>query len=320
MTALDPVFNDLSSQPLATDMPTAYSRISTFITLIVQLPTYGLGPGLRIPQNFYILEIAKNYNIHNWTYDHYVPAEERTFLLTLATKSPYLDQVPSDVMVREPLIEVSIAKMKSDALNAAYLLDVPLISFRQPPWEKSYIDAECLDLSSDGETGPEKITLINLSKSEHLSFHSDWIRKRRKREITTMSDLWSQRTHLFPSLVFCPVVEGQVVNVGTNDPHFQQIINKLFELETYFTNWRHGGFDRNMLTKCNPVSEETCNHKRYKHYYHFRTANDMEVIANWHLYLTPGAWRLYFNIDEVSRRCVICHIGKKLPDVTYGRI
>jgi hypothetical protein len=88
-------------------------------------------------------------------------------------------------------------------------------------------------------------------------------------------------------------------------------------LDEYFAEWFPGGFDPGAFPKCNPASPETL--ARYPMDYRFSTEDGRHVVASWHLYLTPGKGRLYFETDGRSRRGIICHIGDKLPDTTYGR-
>ena len=107
------------------------------------------------------------------------------------------------------------------------------------------------------------------------------------------------------------------MRLRTSEPRFHQVVNKLFDLENYFAGWVTGGFDPGAFPKCKPVSPETL--ARYSGDYLYTTVNANRVVANWHLYLTPGKGRLYFEADSASRRGIVCHVGDKLPDVTYGR-
>ena len=135
-----------------------------------------------------------------------------------------------------------------------------------------------------------------------------------------MQQLWGERVALFPNLVFCAGVEAQLVAVHYSDPHFRQIITKLLELQSYFEDWRAGGFDPKAMTKCNPTSRQTLEHREYGSSYIFLNPAGGSVVCGWHLYLTPGAWRIYFAPDATSRRGIVAHVGVKLPGVRYGVI
>ena len=314
---LQPVFNDLSAAPLAADLTGALERMSRLIELLRDAPEHGLDPGLRIPQTFHTLLLCPNYCISDWLYDTRAPREQTNFLLTLATRSPYLDQTPDAIQRRELLVDVRLNEHSSDALRAAYLLDAPLFSFLEAPWDIAYISCEFEELVDDTLTPPRLVSLPNIAKIAHFEIHGDWIRGRRRRSVASARDLWDRRDTLFPHLEFCPSIEGQIMGLRPSEPRFQQVVNKLFDLENYFAGWVAGGFDPNAFAKCKPASRETI--ACYSNDYRYITYDADTVVANWHLYLTPGKGRLYFEADGVSRRGIVCHVGDKLPDVSYGR-
>jgi hypothetical protein len=314
---LEPIFNDLSAEPAALDLASAFERMSRLIELLRAAPDHGLDPGLRIPQTFHGLFIGPEYRIWDWLNDPRVPREQTLFLLTLATRSPYLDQVPDAIQERALLVDLRVDESKSDGLRAAYLLQVPLFSILQPPWDGPFIDCECEELIDESLAPPQTFRLPNLALVSHFTTHVDWICVRRKRSIASGQELWERRRGLFPHLEFCPSVRGQLLALRPSEPRFLQIVDKLFDLEAYFAGWVSGGFDPSAFPKCNPASTETL--ARYLDDYQFSTEDGQIVVASWHLYLTPGKGRLYFEADSGSRRGVICHIGDKLPDTTYGR-
>jgi hypothetical protein len=314
---LEPVFNDLSADPPVLDVGASLERMWGLVELLRVAPDHGLGPGLRIPQTFHSLCLGPEYRISDWLNDDRVPREQRLFLLTLATRSPYLEQTPDAIQERALLTDVRFRGMRSDALRAAFLLELPLLSFLNAPWDQAVIQCECEELIDDELTPARDLQLPNLSKVPHFTVHAEWIRNRRRRSVATTEDVWNRRGELFPNLDFCPAVEGQLVAVRPSEPRFQQIINKLFDLDAYFASWTVGGFDPGAFAKCNPASPETL--ARYPSDYRFLMADGGYVTASWHLYFTPGKGRLYFAADGALRRGVVCHIGDKLPDSTYGR-
>jgi hypothetical protein len=314
---LEPVFNELSAEPPALNVAVAFERMSRLIELLRTAPDHGLDPGLRIPQTFHACALSPDYRIWDWVNDSRVPMEQRLFLLTLATRSPYLDQAPEVVQERALLVDLRVGGIEADGLRTAYLLQTPLFSFFQTPWDCPLIDCMCSELVDDSLGAPHAVQLPNVAVVSHFATHADWIRARRQRTISSGHDLWKRRDWLFPHLEFCPPVQTQLLPLRPSEPRFQQVIDKLFDLETYFTAWGNGRFDRFAFPKCNPVSPETLS--RYPEDYRFSNGRGQQVVGNWHLYLTPGKGRLYFDADSASRRGVICHIGDKLPDVTYGR-
>lgn len=313
---LEPVFNDLSAEPPASDLVAAFERMSRLVELLRAGPDHGLDPGFRIPQTFHGLALGPSYRIWDWLNDTRVPREQTLFLLTLATRSPYLDQAPDAIQERALLVDLRVGGIESDGLRAAYLLQAPLFSFLQIPWDGPFIDCVCAELVDDLLEPPHPVQLPNLARVSHFGTHADWIRTRRQRSIASGRDLWERHGELFPHLEFCLSVEAQLLALRPSEPRFHQVVDKLFELEIYFAGWASGGFDPYAFPKCNPASPETLS--SYPKDYRFSTEDGRNVVARWHLYLTPGKGRLYFAADSPSRRGVICHIGDKLPDTTYG--
>jgi len=314
---LEPIFNDLSAETLGVDVYGAHAVMTEFVEVLRAAPERGLDPGLRIPQHFHELPLGPEFRIRDWLYDTRVPRDQARFLLTLATRSPYLDQTPEEIQERALLVDLRAGGNESDALRAAYLLQAPLVSLRQTPWDVPLIDCDCQELIDDVLTPQHAIQLPNVAQVSHFAIHEGWIRWRKQRSVTSGNDLWERRGSLFPHLSFCPSVEGQVNGIRPNAPRFQQAVDKIFDLEAYFAGWTSGAFDPDAFPKCNLVSPATL--ARYPADYRFSTVEGNEVIASWHLYLTPGKGRLYFEADGASRKGIVCHVGDKLPDTTYGR-
>ena len=315
MIDLDPVFNDLSLVPLAENRAETYSRMSNLVSLLNEAPTHRLGSGLRTSESFYLLELEEGYQLNDWLYDPHVSKEESLFMLTLATKSPFWEHIPETAREKVDLMDVSLVDQISDTLKAACILEAPLIGFSHPPWNSPILSCVCEELVDD-EVEAEPVTLVNISDHEHFKAHVNWIDSRIKQSVSTTKELWESKEDLFPSLEFCASVEGQLMSVASSDPRFRQIVSKLFELEAYFLNWKQGNFEPKEFKKCNPVSKTTLN--KYGDKYTFSRPNGDEVTATWHLYLTPGKGRIYFEAIGNTHKCVVCHIDDKLPDVTYG--
>ncbi|NER01036.1 MAG: hypothetical protein F6K30_30825, partial [Cyanothece sp. SIO2G6] len=128
MIDLDPVFNDLSCQPLAVDKYEASQRMESLVTVLVEAPDNGLGSSLRINDSFHILEIAKEYTMTDWFFDSELPKEARDFLVQLSTKSPLLAEQKDEVILDAELCEVRVGDFPSEAFRAAYLVKTPLVS------------------------------------------------------------------------------------------------------------------------------------------------------------------------------------------------
>lgn len=314
---LDLVFNELSTKPVAENDHNANTRLRGLVRTLAAAAEFGLGGSLRVPETFSQLDIAEGYTIYDWTNARSVPHDERLYVLQLATKTPYLVAAPDAAVERAESVEVTVNDNSAECYRAAILLDVPLVSLCHGDWDTVQLPCVLLTLHDSGDLPSEDCKALNVSRDAHLKFHEKWIRRRISRSVVDMHYLWEHRTDLFPHLELCESIREQLYSVRPSDPHFQQILSKLFELEEYFSRWRTGGFDARQFSKCNPASPETL--ARYGRDYTFISSTGEQVVCGWHLYLTPSAWRMYFYPHGVRRAGIVGHIGTKLPDVTYGR-
>ena len=317
---LDPVFNDHSIYASETEQTAARALMINLIRVLRDAPDKGLGSALRVPTNFHALELATNYAVYNWIDDPQTPHDEMAFVLRLATMAPFLAGTPDLIQERFLSFDVQVNGQRADCFAAAVLLDLPLVSFCQKVWTDADIAASASVLDEMANATDEEVTIRNISETEHYSAHSDWIRDRRAKNIQDAAELWQHRLDLFPNLSFCKEVQDQLLGISSSDPHFRTIINRLFDLQQYFEGWITGPFDRTAFPKCNPTSSQTLSHRDYGPRYVFTTPSDEKVICGWHLYLTPGPWRLHFSPEPNSRKGIIGHIGIKLPSVTDGVI
>jgi hypothetical protein len=264
------------------------------------------------------LELAPGYSLYNWLDDKLVSRDETSFILTVATLMPFLSETPPSITGRSQEVEVRVRGDSADCYAAAFVLNMLLVSFAVGVWGASTISADVSELESGGSITARSTTLRNISRITHYDVHNAWITNRRIASISGMDQLWEERATLFPDLIFCPSVELQLNSVAPTDPHFRRIIMKLFELQKYFKNWSAGGFNPKAFAKCNPTSGQTLNHRDYGPKYLFATPAGSTAVCGWHVYITPGAWRIYFCPDAASRNGIIGHVGVKLPGVKFG--
>lgn len=313
---LELVFNGRSLKVPSPHRYAARCLMSRLVEVLRVAPNHGFGKGIRTSEAFPTLELAPNYTLQSWTVDREVNRDERMFVLYLATRSPFLIGAAPEIQEREHLVEVVLGDDSALEWGAAFLLDLPLVSVCQGPWEAAELNAICRSLDSTESVVTESCVLRNVSKPVHFLEHENWIAERKIRSLDCLEDLWNRRDELFPHLVFCQEVKDQLFSIQRGDAHFQSLIERLFQLQKYFGNWESGSFEKSAFAKCNPTSNAT--RETYGRRYYFTCPDGMKVFCGWHLYLTPGAWRIYFHPDADKRRCIIGHIGAKLPSVLYG--
>lgn len=315
---VDLIFNNLSTTPITSNKNDAIDRMATFISVMERVFSNKVNGCLRTDTDFYLIKLSEDYSISDWAADPIIERDKKVFFLSIATTSPFLSDVSEYILEAQHKIDVLFQNLTSLSLIASYLLEGILISFNQIPWDNPVITCELHEI--DEESGEIDVTpaiqIINISQTAHVENHHDWIQKRLVKDLDSMEDLWIKKVELLPHLDFCINVEKQLTQIHRKDPHFMQVMNKLFQLEDYFSKWTDGNFDRNAFSKCNPVSPETL--QSYEDAYTFEY-DDEPMVAKWHIYFTPGAGRIYFAANYAARRCTVCHIGNKLPDVTDRR-
>ncbi|MEG4171089.1 MULTISPECIES: hypothetical protein [unclassified Microcoleus] len=95
---LEMVFNELSARTLAPDISIARQWMSELIRTMVAAKGCGL-KGIRIQADFHAMILAESYPLSRWRNDPEVNKDERTFLKTLATKTPLSVDI-SDVSIK----------------------------------------------------------------------------------------------------------------------------------------------------------------------------------------------------------------------------
>lgn len=295
---------------MATDFHQAGQRMRELIGILLAAPDYGLGKGLRVPQDFYLLELAPQFTINDWVCVATTPREEREFFLQLATRSPFLADAPANVLERDALLEIFCDESGSPAFQAAYLLDSPLISLNHSIWKSPHLKAPAAQMDDEGELSKFEVSLINISQERHFESHAAWIEARRQHDIQDAATLWNERGSLLKALEFCPCVESQILSVQPQTDLFAQIVDRLFDLQRVASLGKP--FDKNIFrTRCSPTSPETLHHKQHGPHYHIVAADGQKKQCGWHLML-PDGHRIYFSTDYT-----IGHIGSHLPTVKY---
>jgi hypothetical protein len=85
---LEMVFNELSSNTPADDIPTARKWMSGFIQVLSQATRNGVKRVLRTHEDLSSIELAPDYPIARWRNDREVNQEERSFFRSLTAKAP----------------------------------------------------------------------------------------------------------------------------------------------------------------------------------------------------------------------------------------
>lgn len=310
---LEMVFNELSARNLAPDISTAQKWMSELIMTMREAKSCGL-KGLRIQEDFHAMVLAENYPLASWRNDNEVNREERTFLRTLATKTPLSVDIPDieiKIKVENPDCELSLQGSQAEGFKVAYYLETLAISLNSESlWNSSHINLELIQIDEDGELTEENVEVIHGSQKNHVLEHANWIQKRQQTGVADGLELWNRRGELFSSLEFCDRVSEQIQSLI--DPKMlRQVVRKLFELDELSKNWTDGSLDLdNLPSKASPESESRL--KQFREQLNIQCLDGKKRIFSLHVRMTPGAWRLHFCTELGPGKIVIGYIGPKI--------
>jgi hypothetical protein len=312
---IDLILNELSmGESIPIDKHYARQLMSDFIKMIRAFKKQQVKVNLRTKDNFHTIIVARDYSIGQWFNE--ADREESRFIKTLATKSPFSNDIDNlDITELETGSGSSEFRHQGKlavGLGAAYLLDSIAISLRSSDyWDAPYvnIDFKYFEESSHDLVETQEI-IKHVSQSNHVENHLVWINRQIKSEITNGEVLWFQKEKLFPSLVFCECVGKQLLDIKESNPLFKQIIKRLFELEEQTQKWTDGSFDINLLpSKVTPESDTRL--KKFQQELTFQCPDGIYRLFDLHLRMTPGANRLYFFPIE-PQKLIIGYIGLKI--------
>lgn len=294
----------------------------SLLVITISLATdLGVKKILRTHGNFYSEVLAPQYTVGCWLTDRSVDLEIKRFLYSLATHAPYLEGIEDSTLIETfNISEFYFEGEKAEGLGIAWLMESIAISLHcGGRWAKDLIEVTVEMLDDNGEVERKTVGVNHASSPENIGNHRSWILNQIKANITDGRDMMDRKINLFPSLIFCGNTEKILSNLKGSDPLFRQITKRLFELKEFCSVWVVGDFDKNkILSKVNPESPETL--AKYKKEHTFVCDNGDAYIFSWHVYITPGPWRIYFYPISSLRKIFIGYIGKKLPCVNYPTV
>ncbi|MEG4056829.1 MULTISPECIES: hypothetical protein [unclassified Microcoleus] len=310
---LEMVFNELSARTLAPDISTARQWMSELIRTMVAAQRCGL-KGIRIQADFHAMILAESYPLSLWRNDDKVNREERTFLKTLATKTPLsvdISDVSIKIKVEAPDCEFSLQGTQAEGFKVSYYLETLAISLNSESlWNSSRLNLELIQIDDNGELIEESVEVLHASQKNHVLEHGDWIKKRQQTAVVDGLELWKRRAELFSSLEFCDRVSQQIESLV--DPKMlRQVVRKLFELDELSKSWTDGALNLdNLPSKASPESESRL--KQLREQLNIQCLDGKKRIFSLHIRMTPGAWRLHFCTELGPGKIIIGYIGPKI--------
>ncbi|MEG3838900.1 hypothetical protein [Microcoleus sp. herbarium14] len=310
---LEMVFNELSARTLAPDISTAQQWMSELISTMREAKRCGL-KGIRTQANFHAMVLAENYPLSRWRNDSQVNREERTFLKTLATKTPLsvdISDIKIKIKVEDPDCELSLQGSQAEGFKVAHYLETLAISLNSESlWNSSRIKLELTQIDENREQIEESVEVIHASQKNHVLEHANWIQKRQQTGVADGLELWNRRAELFSSLEFCDRVSQQIQSL-VDATMLRQVVRKLFELNELSKRWTDGALNLdNLPSKASPESESRL--KQFREQLNIQCLDGKKRIFSLHIRMTPGAWRLHFCTELGPGKIIIGYIGPKI--------
>lgn len=319
------VLNELSFKKPANDVNGAKRLMFEFIsTLSAVKSTLGTERNVReikitlcAPRNLRDMPLAPDYPVARWMNDPSVDRERRLLFITLATKKPYIyeneEKNPDEFLYQGNL---------AYGLTYAFQYNHLAISLRSDVcWDNPFLQLEYNQLINNGEEIlSEQVEVTHANCKEHVLSHKNWLQEAVRESLQLAvfdgTELWKRKEELFPDLLFCETVKNQLQGVLHGKPLLHSINKRLSELEQFCADWSEGPFDPQKLP-CKTHPESTATLQMFEAEHTFRCPDGQNLVFTWHVYLTPGAWRIFFHPDKEKRQLIIGHIGHKLPNVLY---
>ena len=307
----DLVFNDLSLLPPSATILGAQDAMDNFISTIKACRTQGIGTYLRTPAGFHVSELAAGYPIARWLNDQVIDREKRLFIGTLATKSPYFEDLLGTAEARGfDEAEFEFNATRADGLGVAYLLDAIGISLSTtPPWNATNLRIIYRTLNDESSEIEEKeVDVRHVSSPEHSNTYATELRNDQVAAIVSGSKLWDTRAELFTRLAFCDSVGPQIAGLTAGMGGLSVVFRSLKELQALCETWTEGTFDSRGIP--NTTRESGATLQQFGEERTFVAPDGTERVFSWHI--KRGSIRIHFVPDAESKSCLIGYVGLHL--------
>ncbi len=273
---------------------------------------------IKISDMFFAYQFSAGYSFYNWLDDKRADKDLRTLFTSVFGTVPSVDVIFENykTMHDRPLeMECQNQPCVGLGLSSDYIFNSVAFSLDAANWPLSNYPVSITSII-EGEDGElQEVTEIanakNISTINHVEIHQEFINEKIANTIPNERELWLRREALFPNLKFCALVESQIEKMSSQDLEFQQIVNRLFDLQNVAIK-----FDGNPIkpedfsTKTTPESASRI--KKYGESLTIRCPDGQYRLFNWHSRYTPGAGRIHFYPFENDKIILVGYIGMKI--------
>jgi hypothetical protein len=308
---MDLFFNELSLR-VANDRFVANSWFQALGNLYKASSAKGLGE-IKVAAVFFGHVFTHEYSFYQWANDQNFDHDLRLLLKSRITTTPLIEEMLEEKAAGdEKMFDCQCNGQNAVGLGAAssHLFDAMAISLSTDTlWDKPYVVVNVTGFDGN-DIWEDTSDVRHLYQEKHLDEHADWFRTQRRPNLPNGNVLWLQRKSIFPNLIFCENVRGQISGFSGNQPEFLQMKKRLFDLEEYAAKRQAGFFNADELPTL--VTPESETRKR-------DFANELTHICpdgatrlfDWHSRFTPGAGRIHFYPLDDSNKIIVGSIANQ---------
>lgn len=295
--------NELSLDSKAPSTHEARQRMERLVRVADGLTALGAEAPVRTSVELYGQELAPGYRVADWYRDAETDRELRRLWMGRISSAPRPNQAASEA-------EVTLGGRAASGLGAAWAHEGIAVSLAsKPQWNTYALEVTIRALLDDGTVEETADQVRHASTLQHVERHEDWVRQGRGHPATAQ-ELWQRRAELFPDLLFCEAVRGQLDAMVAGSDLWHAMHRHLYCLQDYARTWQTGPFDPGGL-RGKPRAESQSTLNQYSEERTFRCPDGSKAVFSWHVSISRG-YRLHFHPDGTRFTITIGYVGKHL--------
>lgn len=272
---------------------------------------------VKIMSTFYSHEFSPNYLFANWLGDHNADADLRTLINSIFGTTPFIEDFHNQYEVSNNCeLKMTVNGDSCFGLgfasNAFY--DTLTFSYNNEKWNSSNYDIRIQEtiLNDDDEFEDKMLDANskNITNLKHVSDLQDLISSKVASSIENGSELWLRKKDLFPNLSFCESVKSQISFLNSNSLGFQQILQRLFDLQNTAKSCTEQGIRSDDFPSLTTLESDT-RLRNFKNELTILCPDNQYRLFSWHSRFTPGAGRIHFIPYEHDKKFLIGSIANQ---------
>ncbi len=319
---MDTMLNELSLNQLSPSVDLARQRMVRFVQVLSSLKSISKQTLLRVPRGFRQHTLADGYVVENWIRDRdFVSEEYRKFLLEIASRAPYLDDL-WDHHMADGEFECYHGETLAKGFGVAHLADSPAVGldgieeFADDPVPVKIVYLDSTDVVE------EVAQICCITSQQQVASRTAWLTSKIQSEkaIANGEDLWDRRIALLPRLDFSNGTKSYLCSLSHGNPALVKVYEHLRTLNETCELWTGGAFIP-VGIDWTDESPETMAEPLLANQRIFRCHDGIRRTITTHSKIKAFNLRIYFlGIDsgnQQDRRVIVGYIGRHLPTVNF---